>query len=509
MNRYKLPISVTHPELAAEAVGWDISTFTAGSGEKVKWKCKQGHVWDAAINSRSKGRGCPFCSNKKILIGYNDLATTHPEIAVEAYEWDSSTLTMGSHKKVEWKCQKGHIWISRVVERAQSNGCPYCSGHRVMAGFNDLGTTHPEIAAQLVNVDPKTLSFGSVKKVEWQCEKKHIWSASPNVRSSKSNGCPYCSGRRVIVGETDLATLNPKLSIELVSVDPKTIGPSSHKKVEWQCEKKHIWSAVVGNRSMGNGCPYCSGHRVMAGFNDLGTTHPEIAAQLVNVDPKTISSGIHRKLIWRCSKNHEWDAPVHSRARGVGCPVCSGHRFVIGENDLATKFPLIAAEAYLWDPKIVSVSSHKKVEWKCQKGHIWVSSVKNRSSGKGCPSCAQTGFDPNQGAWLYLIENDELDMLQIGISNFPEQRITKHQRRGWEVIEVRGPMEGHLTRQLETAILHTVERRGAVLGHKAKIEKFDGYSEAWFKDSLPVDSFKQLLDWVYEDDEKQLITKAL
>jgi len=378
MNRYKLPISVTHPELAAEAVGWDISNFTAGSGEKVKWKCKQGHVWDAAINSRSKGRGCPFCSNKKILIGYNDLATTHPEIAVEAYEWDSSTLTMGSHKKVEWKCQKGHIWISRVVERAQSNGCPYCSGHRVMAGFNDLGTTHPEIAAQLVNVDPKT-----------------------------------------------------------------------------------------------------------------------------------ISSGIHRKLIWRCSKNHEWDAPVHSRARGVGCPVCSGHRFVIGENDLATKFPLIAAEAYLWDPKIVSVSSHKKVEWKCQKGHIWVSSVKNRSSGKGCPSCAQTGFDPNQGAWLYLIENDELDMLQIGISNFPEQRITKHQRRGWEVIEVRGPMEGHLTRQLETAILHTVERRGAVLGHKAKIEKFDGYSEAWFKDSLPVDSFKQLLDWVYEDDEKQLITKAL
>ena len=91
-------------------------------------------------------------------------------------------------------------------------------------------------------------------------------------------------------------------------------------------------------------------------------------------------------------------------------------------------------------------------------------------------------------------------MFQIGISNFPENRLRKHSRRGWDVLEVRGPMEGHLAQQLETAILHAVERRGAVLGHKADIEKFDGYSEAWTKDSLKVTSIKQLLDWVYEDD---------
>jgi hypothetical protein len=92
-------------------------------------------------------------------------------------------------------------------------------------------------------------------------------------------------------------------------------------------------------------------------------------------------------------------------------------------------------------------------------------------------------------------------MVQIGISNYPETRLGQHGKRGWEVIEVRGPMEGHLAQQLETAILHAVERRGAVLGHKAEIEKFDGYSEAWTKDSLTVTSFKQLLGWVYEDDK--------
>lgn len=91
-------------------------------------------------------------------------------------------------------------------------------------------------------------------------------------------------------------------------------------------------------------------------------------------------------------------------------------------------------------------------------------------------------------------------MFQIGISNVPENRLAHHARSGWEILEVRGPMDGHLVHQLETAILHAVERRGAVLGHKAQIKKFDGYSEAWTKVSLKVTSIKQLLDWVYEDE---------
>ena len=173
---------------------------------------------------------------------------------------------------------------------------------------------------------------------------------------------------------------------------------------------------------------------------------------------------------------------------------------IIGETDLATSHPELAAQADGWDPTTLSAGSTKKVSWRCAKGHKWKALVKGRATGKNCPSCAFTGFDPNHSGWLYLIDHDALEMVQVGISNFPETRLGKHVKRGWEIIEVRGPMEGHLAQQLETAILHTVERRGAVLGHKAQIEKFDGYSEAWTKESLTVTSFKQLLDWVYEDD---------
>jgi hypothetical protein len=47
-----------------------------------------------------------------------------------------------------------------------------------------------------------------------------------------------------------------------------------------------------------------------------------------------------------------------------------------------------------------------------------------------------------------------------------------------------------------------LEKRGAILGHKAGIDKFDGYTEAWTKASLKVTSIKQILDWVYEDESK-------
>ena len=204
---------------------------------------------------------------------------------------------------------------------------------------------------------------------------------------------------------------------------------------------------------------------------------------------------------WKCQFGHSWITSVGHRSANQGCPICSGNKILVGFNDLATTNPELAAQADGWDPTTVSRGSNTKVKWRCELGHTWKAQVASRSLGQGCPSCAPTGYSPDREGWLYFLDHDGWGLFQIGISNVPTQRLRLHLQRGWEVLEVRGPMEGLLAQQLETAILHAVERRGAVLGHKAEIEKFDGYSEAWTKDSLTVTSFKQLLDWVYEDDQ--------
>ena len=167
---------------------------------------------------------------------------------------------------------------------------------------------------------------------------------------------------------------------------------------------------------------------------------------------------------------------------------------------LAETHPELAAQADGWEPTTIVSGSGAKRRWRCENGHTWVTSTSHRMSGSGCPSCADFGFDPNKDAYLYLLEHFDLDMFQIGITNNLEERVSKHQRSRWTIMEVRGPMEGQLTKQLETAFLRTLHKRGAKLGKRGSLEKFDGFTESWTKKSLSVTSIKQILDWVYEDE---------
>jgi hypothetical protein len=495
-------LATTHPELAAQAHDWDPTLLTARTAQKFAWVCSKGHQWNARISDRRRGTDCPICSNSQILVGFNDLATTHPKLATEADGWDPTTVLAGSSKSQDWKCSQGHRWSAHIYSRASGRGCPVCTNRWIVPGFNALATTHPELAAEADGWDPTTVSFGNGKMRNWKCSKGHQWSVSANQRSNKNSGCPYCAGNEVIVGLTDLKTLFPDIAKQAHGWDPTSCTAMSNIKQKWICELGHVWSAPPAARVIGRGCVYCSNQRVLVGFNDLATVRPELATEAHGWDPTTLAYGSNKRVEWICHLGHTWKTSVVRRyLEETGCPYCSNHLVLPGFNDLATVNPTLASEAHGWDPTSLTSKSNKKVGWICSSGHEWKTNVANRTYGTGCPSCAIYGFDPNKDGWLYFIENEALDMLQIGITNVLEDRLGRHAQRGWEVLEVRGPMEGRLTQQLETAILHAIERRGAVLGHKAGIVKFDGYSEAWTKDSLKVSSFKQLLNWVYEDDK--------
>lgn len=107
------------------------------SNRKVWWICDQGHAYQAIVSSRTqRGGGCPYCANKKVLPGFNDLATVYPAVARQWHPTLNGTLTPdqvlpGSRKKVWWQCAEGHSWQAVVYSRtgSQSCGCPICSGH--------------------------------------------------------------------------------------------------------------------------------------------------------------------------------------------------------------------------------------------------------------------------------------------------------------------------------------------------------------------------------------------
>lgn len=426
------PLSVTHPDLAKEADGWDPELITAGSNRKLLWLCSKGHNWFESPNKRAgRGDGCPFCSGNRVLAGFNDLATTHVALSKEAFEWDPTSLSQGSNKRVAWRCSEGHIWVTPVARRAggQKSGCPYCSGQKVLAGLNDLQSRFPEIALQADGWDPTEISSGSNKKMKWICFLGHHWVA-----------------------------------------------------------------AVSSRTSMGTGCPVCNNLKIEIGYNDLLTTHPMIASQADGWDPQTVVAGTAKRMLWICAKGHKWRSSVNHRTeRNQGCPFCSNKRLLKGFNDLATTHPDLATEALDWDPTKFVSSGKKKFKWKCLKGHIWSQTIQERKSGSGCPSCAKSGFDPNRDGYFYLIIHPDWGMQQIGITNQPKIRLGTHKRLGWELIELRGPMDGHLTQQWETAILRMLKAKGADLSNDKIAGKFDGYSEAWSKSTFEVRTIKELM----------------
>ena len=498
----KPSLAETHPELAAQADGWDPTTVSATSQSKAKWKCPLGHNWVAEIKSRGYGAGCAVCAGQAVQIGFNDLATTHPEIAAQADGWDPTTVSKGTPRKKTWKCSFGHRWTASVGARTGGTGCPICINRQVLAGFNDLATTRPEIADQADGWDPTTVTQFSNKKLNWKCPKDHQYRATVAHRSSGKD-CPFCSGRQVLAGFNDLLTTHPTIASEAFGWDPTSVNRGSHARKDWICRSGHVWDEVVKERTLqGFGCSYCSGKRVLKGFNDLATTHPEIAAQADGWDPSTVSKGHNKKKSWNCELGHQYSETVsHRTGMKTGCPICASKRILVGFNDLATTNPALALEAFGWDPKTITRGSNRKVNWKCQSGHVWKTSPTDRSRGEGCPSCSKTGFDPNKDGWLYLISNDDRDLIQVGLTNSPENRLTDHRRNGFDsVLDIRGPMEGVLAQDLERKSLRALKMRGAEFSKRRDPDKFDGHTETWTRSSLNVGSIKQLLDWVYEDE---------
>ena len=126
-------LAAVHPELIVEWSDRNLpltpDSITFGSNKKVWWKGACGHEWETSVKARSNGEKCPICSGARVVTGINDLSTLKPELASEWSEKNEikpTEVSIGSHKKVLWKCNLGHEWAATVKSRTiNKTGCPY------------------------------------------------------------------------------------------------------------------------------------------------------------------------------------------------------------------------------------------------------------------------------------------------------------------------------------------------------------------------------------------------
>jgi len=433
----KTTLYYTNPELRGE---WDDDIEKMKQympiKEIVKWKCKSGkdcHRWKASIANRKRNtnpRGCPYCSNKQICstdgCWCNSLWAIKPELRIE---WDDDinkmkTYSVSSGKEVKWKCKSGnvcHKWSESIKARGSRGECPYCTNCKICSKdgclCNSLWGVNPELRDfwNDKSKDMKKTSLGCADIVKWKCK---TGKECHNFESPANNYCcPYCRYREPIICEVDfcnsLWALFPELRDEWFGniEDMKKYFPNSTEEKKWKCNKtkcNHIWCTTIINRTKNNTvCLVCSEYTSRKQIcstdycNSLWALFPDLINEWYgDVDEmKTYLPFSNKSVKWKCNTGkdcHIYISAISNRT-GVnksGCNYCSGHYVCSKEGCWCNSLWLLKPElriewnGHIEDMKKYSFASHSYVEWKCNKGHLWSTRIKQRTINNcGCPYC--------------------------------------------------------------------------------------------------------------------------
>lgn len=391
-----------------------LETWYEGARQWARWACHKGHEWPTHWHSvvGKRRTWCPFCSGRQAISGVNDLATVNPVLSA-TFDLEKNAplrpeeLLPNSNLKVWWLCSRRHSFDTVISNRhLLGNGCPYCSNHKVLGGFNDLLSREPAVAQywhpSKNKKHPSEVTRTSNQKAWWLCEENHETFTLISTKAVSRGACSVCTGRSVEKGFNDLATVRPDVAALWHPTKNEKLTPShltqfSNQRVWWLCELGHDWKKDVRGRSQGRGCPFCAYKKCWSGFNDLGTTHPHLLG--------------------------EWD---------------------YGRNEL--------------DPtKIIAGGKHLAF-WTCDKHGSYEATTVNRAFGlqSGCPNCSESGYRPYYRGLLYFIENKKLGARKIGITNTHKnrRRIEAFASAGWEVISTWEHDEGIVAKMTEKILLH-------------------------------------------------------
>lgn len=296
----------------------------AGASRRSKFSCDFGHTWVTTPSSVMQGTGCPHCSKN---------ARLDTEYARGLLESDGRGIRLigeyiNSKTKVEFKCPKGHSWLSSAnpVLRGGS-GCPHCS--------KNARLSKEKVNERIVNSDRNIRLMGDFltveDKSEFICEMGHVWLATPRSVLS-GNNCPHCAKQAPLSRDDVNARLSEHdRGIVLVGGYRNTMS-----KAEFECEKGHRWTTYVTNVLRRSGCPQCT--RALDSvyvWESEGETYKGVKVYKIGVTK--ISRGVARIL--ECSASSGRVAKILRLERVHRAPELERELLSIGEKpDYLCKF---------------------------------------------------------------------------------------------------------------------------------------------------------------------------
>lgn len=426
----------------------DIETVTSGSDIKRWWKCPKGHSYPAAPTNRVHQKsGCPYCANKKVLAGFNDLATIRPDL-LELWDYDNNTIqptevTAVSGKEVNWKCPKGHRWPASIAHIAYGRRCPICN--------SEASSSFPEQAIYyyLKRIDSDVQNrykFHNKYEIDIFIPELNIgieydgyrWHKSEKKKQLDAKKEEYFHkyGLRIIrvieivkkeqvindfiVNEDRYYYNNDNIPV-LNKIIKAIINDVFGKDIDIDIEKDR--SSIYNN--------YLLTEKEGSVESDPTLLAKWDTEKNKDVKPSFIKKFSDKPVWWICEEGHSFPASPHAMSFGLKCPECEKEK--VKQRSLAVLFPEIAKE---WDhdnndglsPDTILPASNIEVNWICPKGHRWPAKVvaRTRDYGKcNCPICSNRKIVPGindlftlrpalKNEWMFD-KNKNLDPSHLGI----------------------------------------------------------------------------------------------
>lgn len=339
----KNDLATTHPALAKE---WNFqkngnlkpSNVSHGMSKKVWWICPKGHEYQATINHRSNGTGCPVCNEgrqtsfaeqavffylKKIypdaINRYKDIFTNGMELDIYipqlklGIEYDGVYYHKSEKNRRELRkyhiCQEHGIKLVRLREGEKEENIVKNCSYDLLLHVPNLDKSKKALD-KLIFILLNHLKHSSLLQSHTFCAKIDV-----NTERDKYEIRKYL----VSLKKDSLNDLRQDLVEEWHPTKNKTLMPNmftlgSTAKVWWKCKKcSQEWEATIDHRVRGTGCPKCGVEKV--------TAVKRKAIEML--DPKT------KKVIATFISLSEASRKLKINHANI-CMVCKGQRALAG-----------------------------------------------------------------------------------------------------------------------------------------------------------------------------------
>lgn len=327
-------------------------------------------------------------------------------------EWDynknvnisPTTVGYGSGVKAWWICRTcSYEWDAAIYARSSGGGCPACAGQKVFKGHNDFETwcknnNRVDLLCEWdytknKNIKPNDVMHGTNKKYWWKCKYGHSWQANITNRTSLGRGCPNCKPQTSFPEQATLYyvkqffpdTINRYTGFQF---ELDIYIPSLQIAIEYDGVAFHDSKTDVETKKN----MACNEHGIkLIRVREEGLCEYDNCICIMRVDRHDsidLDNSIQQVL------NHIGISNADINTQRDNIFILEQYKSLQLENSIANKFPEIAKE---WHPTLngnlkpenVSYGSNIKVWWLCENGHEYKMSLKSRSRGCICHTCAK------------------------------------------------------------------------------------------------------------------------